>query len=85
MIQYDKLTVGQPLKVLGPDAGGRIQRGITVKVKALKRASVTVEDDEGKTYDFHYAHGAAQLEAIKEAAKPAQPPEPPKPGEPAKA
>jgi hypothetical protein len=74
MIDYKKLKEGQQLKVLGPDETGRITRGITVTVSRVRNASVTVKDAAGREWNFHYQHGAAQLEAVVETTKQQEPP-----------
>jgi hypothetical protein len=65
MIKYNELTVGQKLVVKGPDETGKIPRNITVTVLSLRPESVTVKDDKGRQWKFHYAHGAEQLDLVK--------------------
>jgi hypothetical protein len=65
MIKYHELTVGQKLVVRGPDETGQIPRNITVTVFLVQPETVTVKDDKGRQWKFHYAHGAEQLETVK--------------------
>ena len=62
MIDYAKTQPGDVLRLVNLGAPGWAKVGDLVRVKAVQRNGVTVEDKHGKECDFVFSCGADRLE-----------------------
>ena len=62
MINYDEVSVGDVLKIVGVGAPGYAKLGDLIRVIEVHQNSVKVEDRDGKPCEFIYNCGAARLE-----------------------
>jgi hypothetical protein len=62
MIDYRSTKVGDVLRIVGDGAPGYAQLGDLVRVTAVHRNAVQVEDRDGKPCEFVFDCGAARLE-----------------------
>ena len=62
MIDYDKVKVGDILKLVSPGAPGWALVGDLLRITEVHKNSVKVEDRDGSTCEFIFDCGRARLE-----------------------
>jgi hypothetical protein len=62
VIDYSKTKRGDILRIVGAGAPGYAKLGDLVRVTAVRKNAVDVEDSNGKPCEFVFSCGAARLE-----------------------